>query len=67
MIHINKFIDKIKAAESRHSTNFIMHMSEAQNLHSDITKLLMALHELSHNQGKSSDEITTIEIKGNDF
>lgn len=64
MIHINKFIDKIKAGESRHSTNYIMSMREAKDLHNDITKLLLALHNSPKPQ---NEEVTKIEIKGNDF
>lgn len=47
MIHINRFIDKIKFFESKNSKDFIIPLSEAKDLHSDITKLLLALHTIS--------------------
>jgi len=46
MIHINNFIDKIKFFEARNSKDFVISLAEAKNLHSDITKLLIALHEI---------------------
>lgn len=45
MIHINSFVDKIKFFESSNSKDFIIPMHEAKNLHADITKLLLTLHE----------------------
>jgi len=45
MIHINNFIDKIKFFESRNSKDFIIPLSEAKNLHTDITKLLLVIQD----------------------
>lgn len=45
-LHINRFIDKIKAAESRRQKDLILSMNEARDLHADITKLLIALENL---------------------
>ena len=42
-IHINKFIDKIKATESRNLRDLTMSMTDARDLHADITKLLLAV------------------------
>jgi len=64
MIHINRFIDKIKVLESKHERNFIMSTQEAKDLHTDITKLLLALQELS---SSPKEEITTVEFKGNNW
>jgi hypothetical protein len=46
MLHINRFIDRIKAADARQQRDFTMSMSDAKDLHADITKLLLALHNL---------------------
>jgi hypothetical protein len=48
MIHINNFIDKIKFFESRNATDFIVPLSEAKNLHTDITKLLLLVHAVEN-------------------
>ena len=38
-LHINRFIDSIKAAESRGSKDLLMTLRDARDLHGDITKL----------------------------
>ena len=59
MIHINKFIDIIKFFESRNSKDYIMPLSDAKDLHTDITKLLIAVHELRAPQ-KEKNESTDV-------
>ena len=54
MIHINNLVDKIKFFESKNSKNFIIPLSEAKNLHADITKLLLVLQQL---QSSSTNKI----------
>lgn len=65
-LHINRFIDNIKAAESRAQKDFIMPMREAKDLHADITKLLLALDLLRSKQTTES-EVITVEINGGGF
>jgi len=65
MIHINNFVDKIKALESQNSKQFSMSMREAKDLHADITKLLLALQILQENKAKnSSNEVVQVELQG---
>lgn len=67
-LHINKFIDRIKANESRGQRDFIMSMSEAKDLHADITKLLLSLQALLEQQQESAQEqVIQVELKGEDF
>lgn len=67
-LHINKFIDRIKANESRGQRDFIMTMTEAKDLHADITKLLLSLQTLlERGQQAQEDQLVTVEIKGQDF
>ena len=49
-LHINRFIDSIKAAESRGQKDLIMLMRDAKDLHGDITKLLLALEQSRQQQ-----------------
>ena len=44
-LHINRFVDSIKAAESRSQKDLVMPMRDAKDLHGDITKLLLALEQ----------------------
>jgi hypothetical protein len=67
-LHINKFIDRIKANESRGQRDFVMTMTEAKDLHADITKLLLSLQTLLERQQQSSeDQVINVEIRGDDF
>jgi len=63
-LHINRFVDLIKAHESRGQRDFIMTMREAKDLHGDITKLLLTLETL-HTQPKP--ETITVELSGGSF
>jgi len=68
MIFINRFIDKLKLAETKRSTNINLSLKEAQDLHKDITKLLVAvvaMNELS--KQKTDEEVTKIVLKGEDW
>jgi len=61
MIHINRFIDKIKFFESKNSKEFVIPLSEAKNLHTDITKLLIALHAINANAEKNTKEQPSVD------
>ena len=67
-LHINRFVDNIKAHESRGQKDFTMSMRDAKDLHGDITKLLLTLEQL-HNKapGVQKDEVITIELTGGGF
>jgi len=65
MIHINNFVDKIKALELQNSKQFSMTMREAKDLHGDITKLLIALQVLQERKSNVSDnEVIQVELRG---
>lgn len=58
-LHINRFIDAIKAAESRGQRDLTMTLRDAKDLHGDITKLLLTLQGAREQQEKTSQ---TVEI-----
>lgn len=64
-LHINRFIDSIKAHESRNARDFSMSMRDAKDLHADITKLLLALQEQM--QQKQDNTIITVDVDGGKF
>lgn len=71
-LHINKFIDRIKANESRNQKDFVMSMAEAKDLHADITKLLMSLQVLLEERQALPDlevneNVQNVEIQGGSF
>jgi hypothetical protein len=65
-LHINKFLDRVQMQESRANKDFVMPMSEAKNLHSDITRLLLELQSL-HDQTGLQKEVITVKIAGGSF
>ena len=68
-LHINRFLDRIRAAESRQQRDVIMTTAEARDLHTDITRLLLAL-QVSHEQktAESMDNpVINIEVQGGAF
>jgi len=67
MIHITKFIDKIKATESKNKPAVRLTLTEAKDLHADITKLLITLHELQNSTKTSDNEIVKVEISGDNW
>ena len=44
-LHINRFIDLIKAQESRGGRDVTLSLKDAKDLHADITKLLLVLEQ----------------------
>ena len=65
-IHINKFIDLIKAQESRGGRDVSMPLRDAKDLHADITKLLLMLEQLRSQQARENEPIR-VEITGGSF
>ena len=65
-LHINRFVDNIKAHESRGQKDFIMSMRDAKDLHSDITKLLLTLEQMRTQQARGA-EIVEVQITGGSF
>jgi hypothetical protein len=67
-LHINKFIDKIKATESRGQRDFIMTINEAKDLHNDITKLLLNLqYLLDERQNSPPVQVVDVQVNGGAF
>jgi hypothetical protein len=66
-LHINRFVDAIKAAESRGQRDLVMSMRDAKDLHSDITKLLLTLETLHTQNVQSREETITVELNGGSF
>jgi hypothetical protein len=65
-LHINRFIDSIKAAESRGSRDVILSVRDAKDLHGDITKLLLAMEQLRTQQTQQNEPIEVV-IAGGGF
>lgn len=65
-LHINRFVDAIKAAESRGQRDLTMSMRDARDLHADITKLLFTLEQI-RSQPTADDQVIQVELQGGTF
>jgi hypothetical protein len=65
-LHINRFIDNIKATESRGGRDVILSLRDAKDLHGDITKLLLTLEQLRTQQTQQNEPIEVV-ITGGGF
>ncbi len=67
-MHINRFVDSIKAHEARQQRDFVMSMRDAKDLHGDITKLLLIVQQL---QAQALDQqqasVVSVEVQGGSF
>ena len=67
-LHIHKFIDRLRGAEARGAKDYIMNLTEAKDLHADITRLLLDLETLRTSAAVAKkDEIITVEVGGGSF
>ena len=67
-IHLTKFVDRVRGFESRGAKDFIMSLKDAQDLHADITRLLLELRNLREHAVKSSQEdVITVKMDGGSF
>ncbi len=67
-LHINRFVDSIKAHEARGQRDFSMSLRDAKDLHADITKLLLTLEAMRDSTNTvPQDQVITVELTGGSF
>lgn len=66
LLHINKFIDRVRAAESRASREVVMSLTEARDLQADIAKMLVLLQDYTERAQKPAADLI-VEIDGGSF
>jgi hypothetical protein len=67
-IHLTKFVDRVRGHEARGARDFIMSLKDAQDLHADITRLLLELQNLREHAAKSTQEdVITVKMDGGSF
>lgn len=67
LLHINKFVDRVKNMEARALRELTMTRAEAQDLHADITRLLVIVHDLHEQRAATAAEPASIEVDGGRF
>lgn len=58
-LHIQRFLDQVRAAESRQQSNITMTLAEARNLHSDLTRLLLKLESQTQDRAEA-DSVSAV-------
>jgi hypothetical protein len=66
-LHINRFIDSIKAHEARQQRDFVMSMRDAKDLHGDITKLLLKIDSLQEQLSEAQSTVVEVNLDGGSF
>jgi hypothetical protein len=66
-IHLTKFVDRVRGHEARGAKDFVMTITDAKDLHADITRLLIELHTLREQAARSQEEVITVQIGGGQF
>ena len=67
MIHLQKFLERVRGGEARGGKDFIMPMSEAKGMHADLTELLLELRLLKEAKLAQKEEIIEVKIGGGGF
>jgi hypothetical protein len=68
-IHLQRFVDRLRGAEARGAKDFSMTMSDAKDLHADLTRLLIELNTLKENisNNNNKNDVITVEVNGGSF
>jgi isocitrate/isopropylmalate dehydrogenase len=66
-LHIHRFVDAIKAAESRGQKDLMLTLRDAKDLHADITKLLITLEQMRKPSSDNNDNVIKVELTGGSF
>ena len=69
-IHLSKFIERVQGQQARGARDFIMSLKDAQDLHADITRLLLELQALREHTVatlQKDTEVITVKMDGGTF
>lgn len=67
-LHLQKFVDRVRGHEARGAKDFVMTLAEAKDMHADITRLLLEVHNLREKVSKSqTEEVITVQVGGGSF
>jgi hypothetical protein len=68
-IYLQKFVDRVRGLEARGAKDLTMSMTDAKDLHADITRLLIDLQNLRENTmlKDTGEEVITVKMDGGSF
>jgi len=65
MINIDRFVQKLSAAESKRQKEVVLTIDEARKLHAEITAVLSGAITIANDNDK--EEVIQVELRGSDF
>ena len=67
-IHLQRFVDRVRGFEARGAKDFTMSMSDAKDLHADVTRLLLELQTFKEQALKEpKNEVVQVSMDGGTF
>jgi hypothetical protein len=67
-VHLQRFVDRVRGFEARGAKDFTMSMSDAKDLHADVTRLLLELQTFKENALKEpKNEVVQVSMDGGTF
>jgi hypothetical protein len=67
-VHLQRFVDRVRGFEARGAKDFTMSMSDAKDLHADVTRLLLELQTFKENALKEpKNEVVQVNMDGGTF
>jgi hypothetical protein len=68
-IHVKRFVDRLRGFESRNAKDFSMSITDAKDLHADITRILNELQECKEaiEMRNRNDDIIEVQVIGGSF
>ena len=64
-IHLQRFVDRVRGFEARGAKDFVMSLTDAKDLHADITRLLIDLQALREQAVEKAAEPQVVEVRMN--
>jgi len=66
-LYIKKFVDRLQHFEQKGAKDFNCPISDAKNLHAELTRILCEIDDLRSRQMTSAQMPTEIEVQGGSF
>jgi hypothetical protein len=68
-LHLQKFVDRVRGHEARGAKDLVISMADAKDIHADLTKLLLELHDLREQRlaDPQEEKTVTVQISGGAF
>jgi hypothetical protein len=67
-VHLQRFVDRVRGFEARGARDFTMSMSDAKDLHADVTRLLLELQTFKEQAlQEPKNEVVQVSMDGGTF